>query len=386
MNRRHILSFYIRKEKWLRAFTIVALCFFVYFINAQNESFKSLPDSIKLKLQALNTEAQKVAYLLQIIEQIPVEQSNFIIVLVEECLKVAERNDLKVEAAKAAFWRIASTYEAQNYSVDNSLNIGELNKILYIFEQAKLPLWEARTKMVLSNTYYYLDEYSIALTTSEELIRLLRNLNSSNYPLLFGDAYKNRGNLFWGRSFDTTILNYEKAYHYYQHDSTRLRGKRILLNINLAIANLAKNNYEQSDAYCDQALVLCKPNDSISLAMVHLDCAHIISEQGLRRKDIKLFKTSNEKLKLAIDYGTSELSRSYYQLGANTQNIAIYSKDLDNITYQNLFKDAANYYLKAIISGTEEGHMDVYEDVFDAAVHLMGVEIEEDGVVSGGKV
>ncbi|MEM0994021.1 MAG: histidine kinase, partial [Bacteroidota bacterium] len=46
----------------------------------------------------------------------------------------------------------------------------------------------------------------------------------------------------------------------------------------------------------------------------------------------------------------------------------------------------ANYYLKAIISGTEEGHMDVYEDVFDAAVHLMGVEIEEDGVVSGGKV
>lgn len=366
--------------------TLIGLLLFLSSASSQHNSFDLLPDAVKKEVEVLKSELEQAQYLLQTIESTPIEQSKLMTNLADACLEIAKANDFKLEAAKANFWRIASNYENRHYSDENILNVGELNKLLYVFEQAALPIWEARTKMVLSNTHYYLGNDSMGLAISKELMEQLEDFDSRNNALLFGDAYKNRGNLFWGKNLDTTILNYEKAYRYYELDSIRLKSKLILLNINLAITSLVKNNYKQSITYCDQALSLCDSNDSTSLARVHLDCAHIITEQGLNRKDIQLFKISNEKLQQAINYGTPELSRAYYQLGANTQNIAIYAKTLDSITYDELLKKAAYYYLQAITNGTDEGNKEVYINVFDAAVQLTENEMENSGVVRGGKI
>lgn len=379
-------SFYYKNLFFCFLITINLSHFTINGIS-QDSLIHPLPDTINTKLEQLNSAIGKADYLLNIIEDTPIEHNKLITALAQTCFQISKEHDLQIIEAKSTFWKIASMYENQAYSVDNLLNIGELNKILYLFEQAELPLWEARTKMVLSNTYYYLDKDSLGLKISDNLLKQLKNLNNRDYPLLFGDTYKNRGNLFYLiGDLDSIIFNYEKAYTYYLLDSIRLKNKLVDLNVNLAIANFYSKNYKRSNDYCNEALILCSKNDSISLSRVYVDCAHILAEQGLEEEKVELFNTSNKSLEKALDYNTSQLSRTYYQLGANTQNIAIYSDKLDSITYDSLFKKAAFFYLKAITSGTKEGNQDVYENVFNAAVKLTENEIEKNGEVNGGKI
>ena len=197
---------------------IILICFSTVFnlfysphcATSQNGLMSYLPDTVNTRLEVLESAIEQTDYLLETIEHTPTEQNRLIVTLAQICLKIAKENDLQIAEAKATFWEIANIHEDQYYSSNNLLNLGRLNKIFYIFEQTNIHLWETRTKMISANIYYHLQNDSMGLVINNQVLDSLKKFDSSKYPLLFGDTYKNRGNLLWSEgNMDSVIWNYE---------------------------------------------------------------------------------------------------------------------------------------------------------------------------------
>jgi len=97
---------------------------------------------------------------------------------------------------------------------------------------------EARSQTNLGNTYYYTDNYTMAIACFNKAIELDSN---------FADAYYNRGNIYYNTGeFDKAISDYNKT--------LELNPKKIDAMVDIYTAYKTKNDISKADYWRKQTL------------------------------------------------------------------------------------------------------------------------------------
>jgi two-component sensor histidine kinase len=335
-----------------------------------------LPDSIHQQLAYLSNDAERINFLIDEIEESL--DKHYIKNITSFVADQFEGDGLLLEKSKVRYWAIKLDLEGEVEQEELSLYQQEVKTALYLLNQShKASLWKIRFLALEAELAYRSADYTNAYTLNEQAINALNSqkLNTPKAQSLLGGLYRIKGNMFYlSGQFDSVFHYYQLARTAYQVDAQKNNDEIITLLINMGIMSGRNISLGPPDTFYQQALAYCSQENTAKRSEIYLEWGISTAVYAFNTNKYEEVYHSNELLFSALEnlnpQDSLEVSRLYYQLGANYQNLAKFSYTHSDSLFQSALDSAAHYYKKTIIAATDENNKATLDSVYRRAAQI----------------
>ena len=335
-----------------------------------------LPDSIHLKLGQLKNDAERIDFLIDEIEESL--DKHYIKNITRYVADQFKADGLLLEKSKVRYWAIKLDLEGEVEQEELSLYLQEIEPAIFLLNQKKEEtFWKIRFSALQAELAYRSADFIKADSLNEQALNALlaENLNSKKEQSLLGDIYKIKGNLFYLMGqFDSVFHYYHLARTAYQIDTQRNIDKIITLLINMGIMSGRNTSLGSPDTFYQQALLICPDENIAKQYEIYLEWGISTAVYAFNTNNHELVYTSNELLFNALESidpkDSLDVSRLYYQLGANYQNLAKFFYTHSDSLFESALDSAALYYKETIIAATTENNKVTLDSVYRRAAQI----------------
>ncbi len=355
-------------------------CYCSFAQNNQTQSAFTIPDSITSQLETFRSPTAQVDFLLKTIEQINGKDKRLAYALALKTQQLTEVNDLSLAAAQAAYWEVATSYEKDVWNYKLKQPQEELAGLYEFFDEKNRLFWKARCLALLATIQYARGQYDDAQNSIAILMKLAASFKDQKpYAEILGDGYRIQANLFYGtKHTDSIAYYYQKAFDQYALDAGRNRSKMALININRAISATSQGKFDTSSNYYREAAQLANKDSNLQ-GEIYLEWGINLAKQATKNKDLQKWTQSNACLYRSDTLSPLFKPRVYYQLGANHQNVALNTPEIDSESYDTLINKALSYYIQALQASVDNANQNILSNVSTSLVQLLEMgNIRED--------
>ncbi|MEO1262704.1 MAG: histidine kinase [Bacteroidota bacterium] len=308
----------------------------------------NIPEKVYSDISQLTSDDQKAAYLLNLCEEWSEQDPKLTLELANLAIDFSQNKEFDSNYAKSLYWSAFVTNQENPQSINLEKALIDVKISIAILEKKKMPIWLSRALNLRALIHYNLYEEETGAIYNLKAQRVMKDVETSNEQVAktWGDIYRTAGNieLYTTKNIETVLDYFHRSYSYYTEIADTNRLARLMVNFAIVYDKSQKLEFADSCYLVAINLYQQKGNPN-NIAKTYLEYATYHANRFMDSKDKRWFQSSNQWLKASLELSPSNLAEIYYQLGANFQNLSLYTD-----TSADVLLDSAVYFYKNVLN------------------------------------